>query len=268
MGKSGITLSPTAKPWHCFSYCTLVACSVPEAGTGCALHPATTTLGFPPALRQSGADRAGDSGLDVVLPPKNIFEMQEVHRNANSRDVINCGKPHCSQTLLPVFHCIPDPHQCHQLISPPSALFYVFLPSGAPAHQTSYCSVFWGHFCPLCSQGPCGGHSFTPQVLPLGGVCVPAAEDRQSKQCPVISSQPCPHPDAAGSRLECFVTKLCCSQLSCSNSPLPIQAGSLCCTPDAARNCLAQNDLLTCLNGALKALAFHKMLPLASKDLN
>lgn len=127
----------------------------------------------------------------------------------------------------------------------------------------------WGHFCPLCSQGPRWRASLHTQSAPPWLVPVHlAAEARQGKQCPVISSQPCPSADAAGSRLECFVTQLCCSQLGCSNSPCPSQGGSLCCTPDAARNCLAQNDLLTCLNGALKALALHKMLPLASKDLN
>lgn len=42
----------------------------------------------------------------------------------------------------------------------------------------------------------------------------------------------------------------------------------LCSAPDAARNCLAQNGILTCLNRALNALVLHKISLLTSKDLN
>lgn len=147
-----------------------------EAGTGCVLHPARTTLGFPPALSQSGTDRAGDNGLDVVLPPKNTcqqFEMHKVHGNASSWDVMNCAKPQCFQNLLSVFHRIPDSQQSCQFISLPSHLFYVFLPTGALAHQTSFCSVFPGAVsAPCCSQRTrWSGCLHTQGVKSLNGFC-------------------------------------------------------------------------------------------------
>lgn len=139
-----------------------------------------------------------------------------------------------------------------------------------PAHWSSGSSnkfllcFPWGRFCPLLQSED------SLEWMPSHPRCeilewfLPylAPEESQSKQCPVVSSHPCYN-------FYGFVTKLCCSQLGCTNSPPLIRGWELllhsrCCK----RLQIAQNGLLTCLNGALKASVLHEVLHLASKDLN
>lgn len=158
-----------------------------KAGTGCVLHPGRTTLGFPPALRQFGADRAGDNGLDGVLSPKHTcqrFEMHKVHRKASWRDAMSCANPSVPKLFLPVSHLsqMPISLTCSSPSPHPYPLFFVFLPSGAPAHQTCPCSVFLRPFLPPAAVRGWSGCPHTQNVKPLNGFCAPEAS--QSKQSP------------------------------------------------------------------------------------
>lgn len=149
--------------------------------------------------------------------------MHKVHGNASSWDVMNCGKPQC----LSVFHRIPASQQSHQLISLPSPLTpHLYFMFSCPVElllTKQVAALFpWGHFCPLLQSGD------SLEWMPSHPGCetlewfLPylAPEESQSKQCPIISSHPC-------SNFYGFVTKLCCSHLGCTSSPLLIRGWEL-----------------------------------------
>lgn len=138
-----------------------------------------------------------------------------------------------------------------------------------PAHWSSGSSnefllcFPWGRFCPLLQSED------SLEWMPSHPRCeilewfLPylAPEESQSKQCPVVSSHPCYN-------FYGFVTKLCCSQLGCTNSPPLIRGWELLLHSMLQEIADCSEWSLNLLERGPESFGSHEVLHLASKDLN